>query len=178
QESFKGIRVVKGFTMEPYERRRFHAATKDYYNKSMRVVKLNALAGPIVEVLGVITIAGALLAGSYLVLTKKTHFAMFRMSEQPMEPESLLQLYVLLAAIADPVRKLSSVYTKLQSGFAAADRIFSVMDRQPRVQPNSESPRFVSLRESIEFRNVSFSYIPEKPILTYVNLKVTAGEII
>src|SRR5438270_13312795 len=73
QESFQGIRVVKAFTMEPYERRRFCAATKDYYYKSMMVVNIEALADPMIEVLGVASVAIALLAGSYLVLTKHQH---------------------------------------------------------------------------------------------------------
>ena len=169
QESFKNIRVVKGFTMEPYERRRFHDATKDYYQKSMRVVRLNALASPIIELLGVIAIGAALLVGAHMVLMPH---------DQRMEPETLLQLYILLAAIADPVRKLSSVYTKIQSGYAAADRIFAVMDRQPRVQRNSDGPRLSQVQDSIEFRDVSFSYDPEHPILTNINLTVKAGEMI
>jgi ABC-type multidrug transport system fused ATPase/permease subunit len=73
QESFQGIRVVKAFTMEPYERRRFCAATKDYYHKAMMVVTIDALADPIIEVLGVAAVAAALLAGAYLVLQKQTH---------------------------------------------------------------------------------------------------------
>ena len=57
QETFQGIRVVKAFTMEPYERRRFRAATQDYYHKAMRVVNIDALAGPIIELLGVAAVA-------------------------------------------------------------------------------------------------------------------------
>ncbi len=178
QESFKNIRVVKGFTMEPYERRRFHEATKDYYKKSMRVVRLNALTSPIVELLGVMAIGAALLVGAHLVLRPNVSILGIQFTEQPMEAETLLQLYILLAAIADPVRKLSSVYTKLQSGYAAADRIFDVMDRQPRVHANSEGPRFSRVEESIEFRDVSFSYDPKRPILTNINLTVKAGEVI
>src|SRR6202007_2511792 len=53
QESFQGIRVVKAFTMEPYERRRFCSATKDYYYRAMWLVNLDALTGPVIEVLGV-----------------------------------------------------------------------------------------------------------------------------
>src|SRR5439155_9196556 len=102
QESFRGIRVVKAFTREPSERHRFRKATKDYYHKAMWVVKLDALAGPIIEVLGVATVAAALVAGAYLVMNKETHLLGIRMSAYPLEPESLLQLYVLLAAIADP----------------------------------------------------------------------------
>jgi ATP-binding cassette subfamily B protein/subfamily B ATP-binding cassette protein MsbA len=178
QESFKNIKVVKSFTMEPYERRRFHDATRDYYKKSMRVVRLNALTSPVVEFLGVMAIGAALIVGAHLVISRNGNLGPIQFTDQPMEAETLLQLYILLAAIADPVRKLASVYTKLQSGYAAADRIFAVMDRQPRVQANSEGPRFARVEESIEFRNVSFSYDPGTPILTNVNLTVKAGEII
>jgi subfamily B ATP-binding cassette protein MsbA len=175
QESFQGIRVVKAFTMEPYERRRFFTATKDYYHKSMRVVNIDALADPIIELLGVMAVAGALLFGAWLVLRHQLTYP------------TLLQLYVLLAAIADPVRKLSSVFTRLQSGAAAADRIFAFLDRQPRVTRNTDGPRLsrAELRPEpgaeggpnlIEFRDVCFSYEPNNPILTNINLSIRAGE--
>src|SRR5579884_4297589 len=141
QESFQGIRVVKAFTMEPYERRRFCLATKDYYHKAMRVVMIDALADPIIEVLGVAAVAAALLIGCHLVLRGQTHLLGMRMTQQPLDAESLLTLYGLLAAIADPVRKLSSVFTRIQSGCAAADRIFDFVDRRPRVRANSDGPR-------------------------------------
>jgi ATP-binding cassette subfamily B protein/subfamily B ATP-binding cassette protein MsbA len=177
QETFQGIRVVKAFTMEPYERRRFCSATKDYYHKAMWVVNLDALSGPIIELLGVAAVAAALLAGAYLVLTPgQTHLFGMRMTTTPLEPESLLQLYALLAAIADPVRKLSSVYTRIQSGAAAADRIFAYVDRQPRVQPNSAGKRLARHSSAVELREVCFSYEPGRPILTNVSLHVRFGE--
>jgi ATP-binding cassette subfamily B protein/subfamily B ATP-binding cassette protein MsbA len=129
-------------------------------------------------VLGVAAVAGALLAGAFLVLKKETHLFGLQMTSQPLEAESLLQLYVLLAAIADPVRKLSSVYTRLQSGWAAADRIFAVLDRQPRVRPNSEGPRLKRHQSTIEFKDVCFSYDPNRPVLTNINLEVRAGEVV
>jgi ATP-binding cassette subfamily B protein/subfamily B ATP-binding cassette protein MsbA len=176
QETFLGIRVVKAFTMEPYERRRFRTVTKDYCQKATWVVKLDALAGPLVELLGVVAVAGALLAGAYLVLNHRTHLFGLQMTKTPLEAESLLQLYALLAAIADPVRKLSSVYTRIQSGAAAADRIFSMMDRQPRVQSNHSHQRLVRHRAGIEFKDVCFSYEPGHPILTNVHLRIRFGE--
>jgi ATP-binding cassette subfamily B protein/subfamily B ATP-binding cassette protein MsbA len=156
------------------------------------VVNIDALADPIIEVLGVAAVAAALLAGAYLVLQKQTHLGPFQMTQKPMEAETLLQLYILLAAIADPVRKLSSVFTRLQSGAAAADRIFAYLDRQPRVRGNTDAPRLQRpsaeapdeagnakvLPAYIEFRNVCFSYEPQRAILTNVNLAVRAGETI
>jgi ATP-binding cassette subfamily B protein/subfamily B ATP-binding cassette protein MsbA len=176
QETFRGIRVVKAFTMEPYERRRFSTATKDYYYKAMMVVNLDAISGPIVELLGVIAIALALLAGAFLVLKHQTHLFGLRMTEQRLEAESLLTLYLLLAAIADPVRKLSSVYTRIQSGAAAADRVWIYIDRQPSVRGNSNGPRLPRHGKVIELRDVCFSYVPEKPILTNIHLRIKHGE--
>jgi len=176
QESFLGIRVVKAFTMEPYERRRFHMATKDYYHKAMRLVIIDSLADPIIEVLGVAAVALALIAGAWLVLNQKPYLFGMQMTSKPMESGELLQLYAFLAAIADPIRKLSSVYTRIQSGAAASDRIFNYLDRQPRVQPNSSGRRLDRHHASIEFRDVCFSYQPGQPILTNVHLKIRFGE--
>ncbi|MFO0929246.1 MAG: ABC transporter ATP-binding protein [Gemmataceae bacterium] len=196
QETFLGIRVVKAFTMEAYERRRFREATRDYYRRAQKVVNIEALADPVIEVLGVTAVALALLTGSYLVLSRHTHLFGLRMTNGPLEPESMLQLYILLAAIADPVRKLSSVFTRLQSGCAAADRIFAFIDRQPTIQRNPDGPQLErpswlpaaggeetagppllpAKPAYIEFRDVCFSYDPQKPILSHVNLAVRAGE--
>jgi ATP-binding cassette subfamily B protein/subfamily B ATP-binding cassette protein MsbA len=196
QESFQGIRLVKAFTMEHHERQRFCLATRDYYSKAMMVITIDALADPMIEILAVAAVAGALLAGSHLVLLGQTHLFGMRMTEQPLDAESLLQLYIFLAAIADPVRKLSSVFTRIQSGCAAADRIFDFVDRRPRVKGNSDGQRLTrhlvvpssaakdksathrNQSMYIEFRDVCFSYQPGHPILYDIHLGVRAGETI
>ena len=185
QESFQGIRVVKAFTTEPAERRRFKAATRDYYRRAMMVVNIDALADPMIEVLAVAFVAVALLAGSYLVMYDETHLfglPWLRISDQSLDAEALLSLYILLAAISDPVRKLSSVFTRIQSACAASDRVFAYIDKQPRVRGNSEGPRLAAPGPAasgqclIEFRDVCFSYEPDNPVLTNIHLGVHAGE--
>ncbi len=181
RESFDSIRVVKAFTSEAHERRRFRAASREYLRKAMRVIYIDAAAGPIVEVLVVVAIGLALASGTYLVVTGRTDLFGFRVIEQPMGFATLLQLYAFLAATADPVRRLSSVYTKIQVGTSAANRLFELFDRMPTVRANPSGPRITSVEEKIEFRNVCFSYDPdnsEQPTLSTVNLTVKAGETI
>lgn len=178
QETFQGIRIVKGFTQETAERKRFRAATKDFYQKHMWYLKLDALTGPIIEVLGVAAVLGALMVGAYLVIEKETHILGMRILSHPLEAESLLQLYVLLAAISDPVRKLSSVFTRIQSAFAGSDRIFHYMDYEPKVKQNPLAPVMGRHESAIEFRDVCFSYEPGHPIITDLSLKVEHGETI
>ena len=173
-----GMRVVKAFTQEAHERRRFRRATEDYLHKSMRVIRLDALSGPTVELLGVAAVGLALTAGAYLVIQEKTELFGFRMLDQKMSFEALLALYILLAAIADPVRKLSSVYSKIQTGAVAADRIYAFYDKTPSVLPNADGPRVPRHTKTIEFKHVCFSYVPGRDTLTDVDLTVKAGETI
>ena len=178
QETFLGIKIVKAFGRESWERRRFREATLQHYRKSMRVIYLDALAGPLIEVMGVAAVTGALLAGAYLVLNRETHLFGLRMMQYPMSAESLIQLYVLLAAIADPVRKLSSVFTKIQSAAAASDRIFQYLDREPTIGGNVTGPGIPSDFQEIHFKDVCFSYDPGHPVLNGIDLTVRRGETI
>ncbi|MDY3562796.1 ABC transporter ATP-binding protein/permease [Gemmata sp. JC673] len=179
-EAFSGIRVVKGFTREAHERRRFRVANSEFFRKSLRLVNIDAFTNPAIEVLTILAVAIALGAGIYLVLSKGTSIWGIPMCSQPLSPETLIQFYVFLAAIADPVRKLSSVYTKMQSAEAAAARIFELYDREPTVRGNWNGPRLTGVQKQVEFRHVCFAYNPtaEQPTLDNVTLTVKAGETI
>jgi ATP-binding cassette subfamily B protein/subfamily B ATP-binding cassette protein MsbA len=147
RETFDSIRVVKGFTRESHARRRFRAASRDYLRKAMRVIYIDAASGPIVEVLVVSAIGLALASGTYLVVTGNTHILGVRMTSQPLGFATLLQLYAFLAATADPVRRLTSVYTKIQAGEAAATRIYELYTRMPVVKANPQGPRLQEVRQ-------------------------------
>jgi ATP-binding cassette, subfamily B, bacterial MsbA len=178
QETFQGLRVVKAFTMEPYERRRFHDAAREYAERSIRVTRIDALTGPLVELTGVVAILLAVLAGAYLVISGEKRVLGIQLTSTPLEMAALLTLYMQLIGMADPIRKLSSVYTKLQSSAAACDRVFSALDRVPQVQANPDGPKLDRHCKEIEFQNVCFSYTPDRQILTNVCLRVQAGETI
>lgn len=178
REVLDGIRVVKGFTREPHERRRFRAANREVFRKAMRLVNLDAFTNPAIEVLAILAVALALTAGVYLVLTGRAHIWGVPMCAQPISFETLIQFYAFLAAIADPVRKLSSVYAKLQAAEAASGRIFEVYDREPTMRGNPNGPRLKRVARRIEFRHVCFSYNPaaDEPTLDNVSFTVRAGE--
>lgn len=178
QETFTSIKVVKAFTMERYERRRLLLGGKHYYNQSMRVVNLEALSGPIMETLAAMAIAGALLVGGYLVLEAETQVMGIKLMDQPPHWMTLIQLYFFLVATAEPVRKLSNVYNRVQSAAAASDRIFDFMDRVPKIDGNALAPRLGRHRQGVEFRDVCFSYHTDHPVLRHIDLKVEFGETI
>ena len=182
QESFQGIKVVKAFAMERVERRRFFIETKNFYRKAIRVAMIDAMSDPVLEMLTLVTVAIALLAGSYLVL-KKTIFLNLgpfhiQLASQVMAIEELLTLYAVLAGASDPIRKLSNVHSKIQRAAAAADRICAMMDREPRVVERAAAIELPKQPKVIEFRAVHFSYPGRPPLIKGITLTVHHGETI
>ena len=113
-ETLQGIKVVKAFTMERYERRRFHENSKKYYRKSMKIARYDSLTRPLVEMLGISTIVVALLAGAYLGIKQENYLFGIKMSERPLTIEGLMMFFGLLAGASDPARKLSEVFSRIQ----------------------------------------------------------------
>ncbi|MFO0947143.1 MAG: ABC transporter ATP-binding protein [Planctomycetota bacterium] len=178
QESFLGIREVKAFTMERYERRRFFEETKLFYHQSMKLIRTDAIGNPLLEVLAIAAVAIALLAGSYLVMSGETHVFGIRLTYDPIEQSMLLTFYGLIAGLCDPLRKVFSVYGRVQRGIAASDRIFQCFDRQPKFVQKRRAPQMPPHCRAIEFRDVSFAYDKQRPVLKTVNLTVKFGETI
>ena len=178
EEVFRGIKVVKAFTMEPQERNRFHNDSKKYYKCSMRIIRYDSLTHPLTEVLGIVTISVAMLAGAYLVLARETHLFGIPMASRELSLGSLLLFYALLAGAADPARKLSDIFAKVQRAFAACERVYAMLDREPKVC-DPENPRSVRRhRKNLVFDRVTFGYTPDRPVLHDINLEIQFGETI
>lgn len=178
EEAFRSIKVVKSFTMEHQERRRFHARSKAYYRRMMRIVRYDSLVHPLTEILGIGTICLAVMAGAHLVLNGHTHLLGIRMSDRPLEIPTLLLFFGFLIGAADPLRKLSDVFSRLQRGEAAADRIYTLLDREPAVR-NPTHPRPLERhRKDLVFEKVEFAYQPGRPVLHDVDLRIGFGEAI
>lgn len=175
-ETFQGIKIVKAFTMERYERRRFHHNSKQFYRKWMRINLYDSLTRPVTELLGIVTISVALLAGAYLVLHQETHLLGLRMSDKPLSLGTLLLFYGLLIGVSDPARKLSEVFSRLQRGAAAADRIYHWLDREPSVTDPPRPQRLPRHHRELTFDRVTFRYDTDRAVLDDVSLRIGFGE--
>ena len=175
-ETFAGIQTVKAFTMEGFERNRFHLSAKEFYRKSLKIAFYSSLTKPITEILGIGVIAVALVAGAYLVLNQETHLLGIRICDTPMSLGSLLLFYGLLAGISDPARKLSEVFALIQAGVAACERIYPVMDREPTIVEPAEPKTTATPHHRLLFDNVAFHYQASQPVLNGVTLEIKFGE--
>jgi ABC-type multidrug transport system fused ATPase/permease subunit len=177
QETFQSIKVVKAFNMERYERHRFFREGKNYYHKIMRTVELDSLVSPLNEMLGMLVISGTLLVGTYLLISGKTEVHGIKLTTEQLEAAAMIQFYAALAGLADPCRKLSNLYGRLQRTVAAADRVFDYLDRQPQVVDLPHAAHLTKCKQGIEFDLVRFTY-PRRsdPALRDISLYVPAGQ--
>lgn len=178
EETFRGIKVVKAFTMERYERRNFHRCSKEFFRKSMKIARYDSLTRPLTEIMGILTISLALLAGAHLVLSGDTYLLGIQMCTRPLSLESILVFFGFLAGMADPFRKMSDIFTNLQRASAASDRIYAMMDREPAIQNPKEAKRLGPIQKGISIKGVDFAYKSNELVLRDVNLDIRAGETI
>ena len=165
QETLGGIRVVKAYTMEGSERKRFLQTSKKLLGQRVRMMVLDSLTGVVVEVLS--TLAGmlAIAAAAWLV---------FRAGD--MEPDTMLALMACLGGMFNSVRKLARVVPSLQTADAAAKRVLELQDlpREPRTPLAPTLPRH---SRDVAFEGVSFRYAgASRDVLRDVNLTVHAGQ--
>ena len=164
-ETITGNRIVKAFTMEEYEKRRFAEENERYFKIFLKRVKIRALSHPLMELLGGIGIAVIIWVGGYSVVrgdvTPGTFFSFMT---------ALLMLYA-------PVRNLNKVNLEVQEGLAAAARIFELLDTVVEVSEEKDALPLPPISKEIEFKEVTFKY-DSAPVLKSVSLHVRAGEII
>ncbi|MFV2069258.1 MAG: ABC transporter ATP-binding protein, partial [Pirellulales bacterium] len=175
-ETLAGIKVVKAFTMEEYERRRFGNTARQYFRKAMKIARYNSLISPLNEMMGMVMIFMAVLVGAYLSLSHETHLFGIKISDRRLTTGACMLFYGLLAGVSDPARKLSSVFSNLQSGAAGADRVYAILDQEPAVT-DPEKPRDLPRHaRDLVFDRVNFHYDSQQPVLCDIDLRIAFGE--
>lgn len=177
-ETLNGIKIVKIFNRERRERARFKRDTQSLYKMSMRMSFYDALIRPSTELVSVLAIGVALLAGAYLVLNQETHVLGIRISDRPLSASTLFVFYAMLAGISDPARKMSEIYNTLVRGAVASQSLFTFFDEPPRVTAARKDIPVPLHSKSIRFDTVNFAYRPHQTILKKITLTIPFGQIV
>ncbi len=157
-EPLQSFTTVLAFRNERLHRRRLARENRDYFDKAMKIVRIDALSSPSIEFLAMIGVFVGSLPGAYLVLRGQTSIWGVQLSEYQMGPAELAVLYTMLAGVLDPARRIASIYSKVKKSATACDRVFGWMDRNSLVTCQHEPVPMPRHHQSIEFDRVSFRY--------------------
>jgi subfamily B ATP-binding cassette protein MsbA len=165
QETISGNRIVKAFTMEDYESRRFSAENDRFFKVTMKRQKIRALSSPVVEVLGGLGVAGIVLVGGLSVIQGNS------------TPGTFGSFLAALLLLYKPIKSLSRVNDIVQGGLAASSRVFELMDRTPEIRDADGAVPLNGISDGIRFGHISFKYEDEL-VLKDMNLKVKVGDVL
>ncbi len=167
EETLGGLRIIKGFNAEGYQRNKFDEENNSYRRLLTRLLWRRDLASPLSEFLGIATVAVLLWFGSRLVFSRE------------MDAETFLTFIFAFYQVIDPAKSFSKAFNHIQKGIAAMVRVESILDAdisikdadQPRPQP-----AFV---DKIAFENVSFTYKEQEgPVLKNLSLEIPKGQVV
>lgn len=164
-ETITGIRVVKAFNMENYEIGRFEKENRGLYRSFLNSIRINSYSYPTLELIGAICGAAILTYGGYLIIHDDLtggDFASF-----------ILSFFML----NDPIKKMNNITLKLQEGYAAAIRIFSLIDRESEIKDSPTAVTLKPIEDEIRIKINEFSYEADEPVLKDIDLTLKAGTI-
>jgi ATP-binding cassette subfamily B protein len=173
QETLSGIRVVRSFGQEPYHEARFAELNAENRDANMRTVRLNAAYFPTVEMLSGVAIAVIVLYGGYQAINGTITVG------------TVVAFIAALSYLFDPIQQLSQLYTTYQSGMAALEKIFQLLDVRPNLQDRADAVELPRIDGEIRFEDTSFAYARrpgsedgQPPVLALdgVSLHVEPGE--
>jgi ABC-type multidrug transport system fused ATPase/permease subunit len=167
QESLSGIRVVRAFGQEPRHIARFAELNEENRDVNMTTVNLNAAYFPAVEFLSALVTVEILAVGGLEVINGHTSTGV------------VFGFVAALNNFFDPIQQLSQLYTTYQSGMAALDKIFDLLDEQPEIADAPDATVLPRVRGELTFEKVSFRYGSEEDgawALRDVDLVIPAGQ--
>lgn len=163
-ESFAGYKTITAYNLVEYQKNKFEYILKNIFSLKIKIIQRTSWLSPIMHIIVSIGIGIAIWYGSYLILTNQITSGNF------------VSFITALIMLYQPIKNIGNNFNSVQFSFLAIERIFSVIDTEPKIKNSEESIELVNISKRIRFENVNFEYVPNRPVLKNINLEVYKGE--
>jgi len=164
QDHLSGIRIIRCFAREPYEIHRFRGANKENLRLNVKAGRIFAALGPALSVWTATGAAAVLIYGGAKLVRGEMDLSVF------------VAFLLYQPRLFGPITGLSRFYSFIQRALASSERVFEVLDREPRIQDAPTAVRLRDVKGSVEFRHVSFVYSNGTKALDGVSFLAQTGE--
>ena len=165
-ETLKGIRIIKAYRKEDFYNKKAKNIIKKVVSLSMKGVRARSASAPIMEIVTGFAIAGII------------YYAGGKSISNQMTVGSFMAFTTAAGLLYDPLKAVANLQAMLQEGVAASQRLFPIIDNEPKIKENEVTKKLENSSGLIEFSNVSFSYLnnSEEMAIDNISLKVNPGE--
>lgn len=165
-ETFNGNRVITSYNLGPYQKKRFEETLRSVFRLGMKMTQRTGIVTPMMHFIVSIGIAGVIWMGSYLIVSKE------------ITPGNFVSFLTALIMLYTPIKGLGNNYNAVMMAFMAMERVWGLLDSIPALVNKSDAIHLTEIKSGIEYRDVSFEYSQDKPVLKNVNLTVAVGQTI
>ena len=165
-ETFGGMRVVKGFVAEGFILEKFRTENEGYRRAVRSLAYRRELASPFSEVMGVAVVAGILLYGGSLVLS----------GQSALTAAQFIAYIAIFSQVTRPAKDISNAFSGSQRGVASGERVLELIDTQPAIQDKPGAVTLTAFRDRISVQHVSFGYNTDTPVLRDVSFELEKGK--
>ena len=164
EQCFQGIRVIKAYGMEDYEKNRIGKIVERIFKLNLKSVRTRSRASPIMEAMGGLAVCIVIIYGGHRVIAGETTSGAF------------FSFIMALLLAYEPMKRLVNLNSSLQEGLAGAQRLFSLIDTQPAIMEKPDAVKLTTVRGHICLEGVHFSYTKGNSALKGITLEVPAGK--
>ena len=165
-EAFAGNRVITSYNLYDFQIGQFQETLRSVFKLGMKMVKRTGMLTPMMHFMISIGIAGVIWVGSYLITSNQLTAGGF------------VSFITALLMLYHPIKSMGNTFANVQMSFMAMDRVFGQLESVPKIQNKADAPRLEKISGSIEYRDVRFEYVPNRPVLKGVSLSIPKGHTI
>ena len=159
-------KLVKAYNCENFEIGRMSKIIEGVFQLGKKISRISLISSPFVEALGGIGVAAVIWYGGHQVVAGKT------------TPGAFFSFFAAMMMAYKPLKSVSTMNNGIQMGLAAATRLYTLLDENPQIADRENAKVLIKPKGDIEFDNVSFAYVEDKPVLKSVNFQIKAGQTI
>lgn len=167
-ETFGGMRVVKGFVAEGFILDKFRRENEGYRDAIRSLAYRRELASPFSEVVGVAVVASILFYGGSLVLS----------GQSELTASEFIAYIAIFSQVTRPAKDISNAFSGSQRGLASGERVLELIDTPPAIQDKPNAVTLANFSDHISVKNVSFAYNADTPVLRDISFDLPKGKTI
>lgn len=165
-ETFCGNRIISSYNLYDYQNSRLNDTLTRVFKLGMKMVQRTGMLSPLMHFIVSLGIAVIIWVGSSLILSHQITAGNF------------VSFVAALILLYNPIKSIGNSFNNVQIALMAMERVFELLHAEPKIKDSPDATPLTEIKDGIEYRNVSFSYLPHKPVLQDINLKIRKGETI
>ena len=165
-ETYSGNRIISSYNLYKYQNKRFCETLDSVFKLGMKMVQRTGMLSPLMHFIVSFGIAAVIWWGSHLIVTAQISSGNF------------VSFIAALIMLYNPIKSIGNNFNSVQMALMAMERVFANLERVPEIVNRSDAKKLSKPTNSIEYKNVCFSYVKDKPVLEDINLKINIGQTI